>query len=461
MVDSSAHGMMRRLVRGLGASALGPAVTLIFQVASVPIFLRCWGAQLYGEWLILSAIPSYLAISDIGFGNVAASDMTMCVAAGKRETALETFQSTWVLVSTISLALMALLAAGVWTFPWEGWIGLSMIGHRNSCLAMLLLSAYAFISLQNGVMDSAFRCEGNFAVGTACMSVLRFSEVLTSTAAAACGGGPVPVALVLFSTRLAGSIVIRLLLRKRSPWIRYGTAHASLATIRRLWAPAFAYMAFPIGYAISMQGFTLVIGIVLGPVAVTAFSTMRTLSRVGYQMLAVVSRTVWPEISTAFGAGKIELAKSLHRRAFQFALVLACACSVALAVMGPRVYGIWTHHTVRFDPLSFNLLLLVVLANSMWCTSAVVPMATNRHHTIAVAYMAGTMFSLGLAWLLMHRFGIAGAAAALLCIDAAMIGVVLRSALQLLSDTPGEFGASMLALPRLGPILQVLRGDSA
>jgi O-antigen/teichoic acid export membrane protein len=452
---------MRRLARGLGASALGPAVTLIFQVASVPIFLHCWGARLYGEWLILSAIPGYLAISDIGFGNVAASDMTMCVAAGKRETALGTFQSTWVLVSTISLVLMALLTAGVWTLPWQGWIGLSMMEHRNSCLAMLFLSAYAFISLQNGVMDSAFRCEGNFAVGAACVSVLRFSEILTSTTAAVCGGGPVLVALAMFSTRLAGSIVIRLLLRKRSPWIRYGTAHASLATIRRLFAPAFAFMAFPIGNAISIQGFTIVIGIVLGPLAVVAFSTMRTLSRIGYQMLAVVARTVWPEISTAFGAGRIELARSLHRRAFQLALVLSSACSVALAIVGPRVYGVWTHHTVRFDPLAFNLLLLVVLANSMWYTSSVVPMATNQHHTIAVAYTVGTMSSLGLAWLLMHRFGLAGAATALLCIDAAMIGVVLRSSLQLLSDTPGEFAASMLALPRLGPILQVLRGDSA
>src|SRR5260370_41898128 len=75
-----------RLIRGFGVTALGPVVTAIVQIVSVPVFLHFWGVKLYGEWLIISAIPIYLALSDLGFGNVAANDMTMRVIAGYRET---------------------------------------------------------------------------------------------------------------------------------------------------------------------------------------------------------------------------------------------------------------------------------------------------------------------------------------------------------------------------------------
>ena len=101
----------QRFIHGLGATALGPIVTILVQVIGVPIFLHAWGLKLYGEWLVLSAIPSYLAFSDVGFGNVAANDMTMRVASGDRRGALETFQSTWLFISFTSLTVLSVLLA--------------------------------------------------------------------------------------------------------------------------------------------------------------------------------------------------------------------------------------------------------------------------------------------------------------------------------------------------------------
>src|SRR5260370_14083264 len=92
-----------RLIRGFGATALGPVVTAIVQIVSVPVFLHFWGVKLYGEWLILSAIPTYLMLSDMGFGSVAGHDMTMPVSPGHRAGALETFHITSVLITAPSL----------------------------------------------------------------------------------------------------------------------------------------------------------------------------------------------------------------------------------------------------------------------------------------------------------------------------------------------------------------------
>src|SRR5260370_15187370 len=118
-----------RLIRGFGAMALFPVVTAIVQIVSVPVFLHFWGVKLYGEWLILSAIPTYLMLSDMGFGSVAGNDMTMRVAAGDREGALETFQSAWAVMTGTSLLVVVSVLGVVWLLPVTHWLNLSSIGR--------------------------------------------------------------------------------------------------------------------------------------------------------------------------------------------------------------------------------------------------------------------------------------------------------------------------------------------
>ena len=64
--QSVPDSIVRRSIRGIGATALGPVVTSIIQLGSVPLLLHAWGAAKYGDWLLLSAVPSYLTFSGLG-----------------------------------------------------------------------------------------------------------------------------------------------------------------------------------------------------------------------------------------------------------------------------------------------------------------------------------------------------------------------------------------------------------
>src|SRR5579863_2004584 len=103
----------RRLLRGLGATALGPVVTAVIQLGSIPLLLHAWGAAKYGDWLMLSAVPSYLTFANLGFGDASGSDMTARVARGDRKGALETFQSSWALLLLVSMAVLLAASAVV------------------------------------------------------------------------------------------------------------------------------------------------------------------------------------------------------------------------------------------------------------------------------------------------------------------------------------------------------------
>src|SRR6202035_928004 len=106
---------------------------------------------------------------------------------------------------------------------------------------------------------------------------------------------------------------------------------------------AIAFMAFPAGNGLSIQGMTVVIGLMLGPVSVAAFNSMRTLSRFAYQIIDSIKNSVWPELSAAYGAQNWPLARRLHRSCCQIAFWLSMMAVAVLAMFGPKIFRLWTH----------------------------------------------------------------------------------------------------------------------
>jgi O-antigen/teichoic acid export membrane protein len=424
------------------------------QVGAVPLLLHAWGAARYGDWLLLSAIPSYLTLSDLGFGGASGSDMSMRVGADDRPGALRTFQSSWVLVTAVSLAGLLLASLSVWWVPWQRWLKLSSVSSPQAAPILLVLAAYVIVAQQNGVTESGYRCDGHFAAGTFWGAILRLIVVAAGTTVAVLGGSLLAVALGYLTVQCLGTIAYALLLRRKTPWIHFGIRHARIKTIKQLAAPAFGFMAFPVGYALSLQGFAIVIGVLLGPVAVVAFSTLRTLSRLSTQLIAMIKGSLWPELSRAFGEGDISLAQRLHRRACQASLGLSTLGALLLWIAGPFIYREWIGHRVAFDATCFHVLLLVIVTNSLWDTSAVIPISTNDHVQVALAFVGTSAFSLGIACFLVPRLGIVGAATALVATDLWMTGLVLRTTLSQVHDSFGSFALALFSIPSFRQFLR-------
>jgi O-antigen/teichoic acid export membrane protein len=118
-----------------------------------------------------------------------------------------------------------------------------------------------------------------------------------------------------------------------------------------------------------------------------------------------------------------------------------------LFLLGGWIYRIWTHGNVEFHLPLFYVLLIVVVANSLWYTSSMVPMAINRHQRTALWYLAGTVMALALATWTLPRWGLAGAGSALLAIDLVMIFHVVPNSLALLQDRFLDFALVVLRPP--------------
>ena len=185
-----ATSVRQRILHGLGANAFGQIVTVIVQLAGVPILLHAWGVQLYGEWLILFAIPAYLSMTDLGFTQSAANDMTARVARGDRAGALVVFQSLGALVYALVALGLALAAAVVPWLPLAEWLNFQTMDTRTAQWVLCLLAAQVLVSLLDGIPYAGFRANGEYALHFSLQSGVRLLQFAGVCIAALAGGGP-------------------------------------------------------------------------------------------------------------------------------------------------------------------------------------------------------------------------------------------------------------------------------
>ena len=83
--------LYRKLSRNTSAHGFSLFITIFMQAISVPVLLSNWGINLYGEWLILSTIPTYLFATDfgIGFGAGANNKLSMLLEKNKIKQLIE------------------------------------------------------------------------------------------------------------------------------------------------------------------------------------------------------------------------------------------------------------------------------------------------------------------------------------------------------------------------------------
>lgn len=443
----SQERLRAKLLRNLGANAYGQLITAAIQLASVPLFLHYWGVELYGEWLILSSIPAYLSLSDIGFASVAANDMTMRMAKGDNQGTKEVYQSIWIFICTGSAIAGCVLTLLIVSFPLNQLFLISHVSGKQTQKVLVVLMLYVLVGLQGSVLSAAFRAVGRYAYGTLMNNSIRLIEWLISLVALVLGGGVLVVAMVTLAIRLVGLIITWAVLRRQERWLSLGFEAASMQKIRELLKPAVAFMAFPLGLAFSLQGMVLVIGVTLGSVAVVIFSAYRTLTRLLVQMITMINQAVWPEMSAAYGAGKVDVVTKLHRKVSSVTFWIALASVSALGLVGEWIVGVWTRDAFEQNRTLLFLLLMTTFLNVLWQSSWVVLMATNKHEKISIVFIVCAAGALLLSAMIIHTLGINGAGWGLVVAELPLLYYVINSALTLLGERWLDYVKAVVSNP--------------
>jgi len=431
---------------------LAKGAVSIYRVAIIPLLIWFLGAERYGEWLLLSALPSWLSLSSFSLGSVAANAMTLHAARGEYREARGIYSTA--IVALVVVAAVGLVAAGA--LLWLLHAGLVVLPGRSTpvagstFLAVGLLSASVFVSFFAEPCAARLRAAGRADVGMALGATMPLIEAACCVLALIVRADFVSLAAAMLVSRCIYVAVNWWVSRRAHDELFFSAANVRASLVGPLLAKGFAYQALPLGHALSNQAMLMVVGVAIGPVAVAVFGTGRTIVRLGTQAMELINFAVWPEISLLLGAGDYRRAASVHRVAAAFTICTGLAVAVGATVAGPWIFGVWTLHELSVTHGLMAIFALSMLLQSIWHASLIVQLAANRHEGVAVLYVIGALLAVVLCYPLSRLCGLYGAAGSTLIVDALLIPYSINTALLITHDTFREFVAGLLPAVRSG-----------
>lgn len=462
MQGSSLRG---RIVRTVGAGALGQGMNMVSRIVLVPLFLACWGSDLYGEWLLLSSLAAWLSLGDLGgqlyFINRltalwAASGATPDTASGAVEgeaSFAALWATAWSLFLSVPVTLVGVFLVAIWgalalDLPLGPELGVHQTSAQTVTVVLSFLALQIGASLPMGLLLGLYRVIGAQATSAMFANLLLFLQVsLTALVLgierAGGGGGLLPMAGVQALATLfvcAGALwdlprrLRQAAERDEVPPSVFDPAQFCLWSVRgarrdvawQAFSPSLHFFAIQMAQALTIQGSLMAVGRSLGAREVALFATLRTVINLVRQILGLLANSAWPEFTRLFAAGQSAALGSLFMNLLRMTFLCLAGVAFGLELVGQQAFDLWVHHSMTYDSQTMRALVVMTALGIGWTMPANVLMATNAHLALARVQMVMAAVGVGACFVGAQRGGLSGAVLGLALGEAMMACAVVR-----------------------------------
>jgi O-antigen/teichoic acid export membrane protein len=373
-----------------------------------PFMLHMLGRGQFGLLMLATAIFAYGSLLDFGLG-ISVMKMVADHAHDADRDHVRRLLST-VLLLYVGIG-MAIIAVGLLIAPvLRGAFHLASADqhafHWCYLLAMVAVGVTfpmsAFTAVITGHRD--FVLQNRFVIGQALVSAAATVVVLEL------GYGVIAVAAIGLCTAI-GVFAIKVLVVRKKYDVSFSPRYADRALLRSILA--FASWVFVINVAASLIFETdiVVVGALLGPVAVAAYQVALSPNTVLQQFGEQFNVVALTATSSFQARGERERVRRLFLESTRAATVVMLPFAIVVAAWGGDFIRLWVGSSFRGSDHAFLILTIAMVEFAVQGTAAQVIIAHSKHKVIAIATACEAAANLLLSVLLGSRFGITGVAA--------------------------------------------------
>ena len=397
--------MLRRILPAANAIFVGHMIPRLGSIILVPLFLKTWSATLYGEYLALFAVVSYLSGLDIGVQQASVNRLTQAYAKGDLDEYCAVQHTTitfYLFLATVVTLLVTMFAR---SFPISRWIGLKVTDASIGSRVIILLAAYVMWSLPMRLIVATYQSTGNLARTQWIANFQQILVMVLTAVALVSGAGMLSIAVLQIAT--VGLIIVYVLfdLRRRFPAVFPGVRKARLSALRDLAHPSLLFALLLVGNLIAFQGSTLIVSAVIGGLAVAVLSISKAMIDLIRQVLYSITLALCPDFARMEVLGEFKKLRTIHRLTVAATAALTLALAASVWYEGPQIITMWTHGRIEPDVTLLRLFLVLLVFQTPWAASSTIGTATNRHETQAVGYFFAAVSGVSLIAALVHRLG--------------------------------------------------------
>ena len=398
----------KRVTINLFATWGDHVVGMVICLVLMPFSLRVLGDGNYGLWVFVNAFAGYSGLLNLGFGQTICRYFATYRAQGDTERENRVVN----LIGAIYLGLggVALIIAGVaaWLAPvlWPQQL-VSITELRTVILLLGVNAAIAIVgSLFGGVLIGLQRWDLERAILTS-SGIARLALTLMFLHHES---GLLTLAWITVATTLVENIGLVLTALRKAPELRFGRRYLSRETLREcVQFSGFSLLDSLAGKLVENTD-SIVIGIVLGPLAIVPFNVATRLCQAISKPLQLIGQICLPQAGAYHASGETQLLRELLTKGMGLAWLLVTGYFIGTWYFGPLLMETWLHKSYPESQMLLLVLLFAQLVGTPMKVVSGVLYGMGEPRRPALSYLTEALAKVALSLLLIYPFGLLGAA---------------------------------------------------
>ena len=398
------------------------------------------GLEQYGIWMLVSAVIGGVGILGAGFGDATVK----YVSAYRAQNNIAGVQQTIRATLTMNVILGAILATIIWviaTFLVHHVLKVEPQSRLLTVRSIQIGAIILFLRSVESVFVSTLRGFEQYAPTVTINAVLRVMNVTSAVVLAALSQG---VVAIMLSTLLWSAVAVSFQLRSARrvagwfsvlPTLRYPGLREVFAFGGFSWLQALAGLGF--NYADR-----LLVGILLGTAPVAIYVLCVQASQPIHGLCAATFNFLFPHISSRHEREGAASTRRIFRVAFWCNLGVSLALAAPLMLFAKPILRLWMGAQIAGEgELSLRILALAYAVLALNVIPHYTLLALRQARYVSLVNLAGAALSIGAASLLIHSWGLKGAAFARLFYGVMTLVLFLRVRRTLAPLSPRHQGA--------------------
>lgn len=317
-------------------------ISMFVSFALVPLTIGYVSSELYGVWLTLSSILTWLCFLDIGFSQGLKNKLTEAIAHDDWEKGKALVSTTYFMMVLIFVPVCLVLEAVIPLVDWCQLLNVSTQYSDEIVRTMHILIAMACLQMVVNVLISVVAAFQQVALSNTFIPIgnlisLVIIYILTKT----CPPSLIALAFSLAAMPILVTIIASVVLFCG----KFKRVAPSFSTVKRsyvkeLFGLGYKFFIINIQVVVLYQSTNILISNVSSPNEVTTYNIAYKLLSVAMMVYNIITAPLWPAYTDAYAREDYDWMKNMRNRMTRILQLSVCGC-IIIALLSPLIYKIW------------------------------------------------------------------------------------------------------------------------
>lgn len=360
------EGRSAILGKNILASFVLKGISIIISFLLVPITIGYVSSELYGVWLTLSSIMTWLSFMDVGFTQGLKNKLTEAIAQNNWVRGKSLVSTTYFMMLLIFLPLCAILEFVVPNINWCHILNVNPIYNDEIIKTMRVLVAFFCMQMvinvivsvvaafQKVALSSSFSVIGQALAFVVILLLVKLVPPSLTVLSVVFGGLPV---LVTFFASL-------FLYTGRYRFISPSLSGIKVGLVSDLFNLGYKFFIINVQAVVLYQSTNFLISYVSSPLAVTSYNIAYRYLNMAMMVFTLITAPLWPAYTDAYVKDDIQWMNNMRKKMIRVYLLSVLVC-VIMAVISDPVYHLWVGNKAEV-PIIMTIMVMIYVIIYCW-----------------------------------------------------------------------------------------------